>query len=296
MKYSIILQHDETDCDAACLAMVARYFGKSISINRIRRISGTDQMGTSGFGIIRGAESLGFSCKGLMSPDRKMAADIPFPIVAHLKQELIDHYVVVYRSGKKIIVADPAEGLRKIPEEEFRKLWTGVFFIFAPDAGFERTKESRGLFSRFLYLLKPHKKILLEMVLSSIVLSFLGIASAFYFRFLIDEVLYSGLEQTLALFSFAYLLVIIFQVSIGFARSQLMMYMSNKIDAVLIFEYFRHVLHLPMDFFTSRKTGEILSRIGDTATVRQAISSSTLSVLMDSFMLVIGGLSSDIRN
>lgn len=290
MWRGIVLQHDETDCAAACLATIAKHYGKTVAINRIRMLSGTDKMGTSGLGIVRGAEALGFSCKGVLSPEKNFHPDLPFPIIAHLKQDVMDHYVVVYKIGKKVIVADPASGIEKVPLSVFQEKWTGVFFLLIPDSGFEQTKETKGLFSRFAYLLKPHKKILIEVAVASIVLSFLGIATAFYFRFLIDEVLFSGLEQTLTLFSVGFFFVIVFQVLIGFSRNQLMLYMSNKVDAVLIFEYFEHVLHLPMDFFSTRKTGEILSRIGDTVTIRHAISSTTLTVVLDSLMLVIGGV------
>jgi len=143
--------------------------------------------------------------------------------------------------------------------------------------------------TRFIKILARYKKILVEVLVASILLSLLGIATAFYFRFLIDEVLYTGVKITLTLFSVGYALVIVFQALLIFCRNQLMLYMGNKIDAALMFEYFRHILRLPMDFFTSRKTGEILSRINDTATIRYAISSTSLSVVLDSLMLLIGG-------
>lgn len=285
-----IMQHDETDCGAACLAMIARHYGKNVTVSKVRRLAGTDRMGTSGLGIVKGAEALGLSCKGMVSGDRSLPAEMPYPIVAHLKQELIDHYAVVYSSGKRVLLGDPAEGTRRMKVEQFRSQWTGVFFIFAPTGTFERGDDAQGLFSRFLFLLRPHKRLLVDIVAASVILSLLGIASAFYFRFLIDEVLYAGLERSLAVCSLAYLVVAVFQALISFARSQLMMHLANKIDAVLILGYFGHILRLPMDFFTARKTGEILSRLNDTAIVRQAISSTTLSVLMDSLMLVIGGL------
>ena len=200
MWRGIVLQHDETDCAAACLATIAKHYGKTVAINRIRMLSGTDKMGTSGLGIVRGAEALGFSCKGVLSSEKNFHQGLPFPIIAHLKQDVMDHYVVVYKIGKKVVVADPASGIEKVPLSVFQEKWTGVFFLLIPDSGFEQTKETKGLFSRFAYLLKPHKKILIEVAVASIVLSFLGIATAFYFRFLIDEVLFSGLEQTLTLF------------------------------------------------------------------------------------------------
>ncbi len=199
--------------------------------------------------------------------------------------------MVVYKvTQKSILIADPAIGIEKIPIEVFKEKWSGVFFILSPTDGFKKISESQGLFSRFLHLLLPYKKILGLAFIASISMSLLGVATAFYFRFLIDDILYSQLNQTLTLVSLGYLLVLIFQSLLGYSRNQLMMYMSNKIDIVLICGYFRHILHLPMQFFTARKTGEILSRIGDTATIRQTISSTTLSIVLDSCMLIIGGV------
>ncbi len=289
-RFVLVKQHDETDCGAACLATVAKYYGKKVSISRIRYYAGTDVKGTSGLGIVKGAEYLGFSCRGMISEAKAIPDSVPYPVIAHVKKDFIDHYVVVYGKRRgKIIVADPDESISCVAEEDFRKIWTGVFFLIVREQRFERTKETKGLFERFLYLLKPHRKILFECFLSGILLSLLGAAGAFYFRFLIDDVLYSSLKNTLMFCSLAYLAVIVFQTLTEFSRNQLMNYMGNKIDLALMCDYFRHILRLPMHFFTSRKTGEIISRIGDTQTIRHTISSTTLSVIIDSCMLVLGG-------
>lgn len=286
----LVKQHDETDCGAACLATVAKYYGKKVSISRIRYYAGTDVKGTSGLGIVKGAEYLGFSCRGMISEKKTISDSVPYPVIAHVKKDVLDHYVVVYGKKRgKIIVADPDDGISLVAEEDFKKIWTGIFFLIVREQRFERTKETKGLFERFLYLLKPHKKILVECFLSGILLSLLGATGAFYFRFLIDDVLYSSLKNTLLFCSLAYLAVIVFQTLTEFARNQLMNYMGNKIDLALMCDYFRHILRLPMHFFTSRKTGEIISRIGDTQTIRYTISSTTLSVIIDSCMLVLGG-------
>ncbi len=290
-KYVLVMQHDETDCGAACLASVAKLYGKRVSVSRIRYFSGTDSMGTSGLGIVKGAEALGLSCRGMLSSEKDLNLDVPLPVICHVRKDVLDHYVLVYGIKKnKVIVADPAEGICRIPLEEFKNIWSGVFFVVLPEQKFQRTKETKSLLGRFAYLLLPYKRTLAECFLAGMLLSILGAASAFYFRFLIDDVLYSQLKNTLTLCSSAYLVVILFQVLTEFARNQLMNYMSSKIDLLLICDYFRHILRLPMEFFTSRKTGEIISRIGDTHTIRHAVSSTTLSVVIDSCMLIIGGI------
>ena len=153
-----VLQHDETDCGAACLSIILNYYGKSVPIRRIRSAAGTDSIGTSGYGIVKGAERFGLSCKGLMSPEKDKIDEIPLPAIFHIK-ETLDHYVAVYKLNKNyVFISDPAEGLRKIKREIFLSWWTGVFFILFPTSDFEKGNENKGLLLRFTSLLKPHKR------------------------------------------------------------------------------------------------------------------------------------------
>lgn len=91
-----VLQHDETDCGAACISIILKYYGKSVPLRRIRTAAGTDSAGTSGYGIVKGAEKFGLSCKGLMAPEKDKINEIPLPAIFHIKQKF-DHYVVVYK-------------------------------------------------------------------------------------------------------------------------------------------------------------------------------------------------------
>ena len=285
-----VLQHDETDCGVACISIILQFYGKNVPLRKIREVCGTDGSGTSGYGIIKGAERFGLSCKGLMSPQKNKINEIPLPAIFHINEHA-EHYVVVYKISKKFVfISDPAFGLRKIKVSDFFNWWSGVFFILFPTSDFEKGNEEKGLLFRFFTLLKPHKKIVFEVILASIMLSIFGVFTSFYFRFLIDEVLYSEIKSTLNLCSISYLLVIIFQTVISFCRSEIILYLGTKIDVVLLCDFFCHLLHLPMDFFSKRKTGEILSRINDAETVKTAVSSTTLSIAIDSFMLVVGGI------
>ena len=290
MRIKSILQHDDSDCAAACLSMIFSYFGKNVSIRKIRNVAGTDREGTSGFGIIKCAEKNGFSCKGLAATEKNRLNEIPLPAILHFKSPKIEHYVVVTKIKKdKVIFCDPAIGKRSLAINDFCELWSGVFFILFPGKNFEKTDDKEGKIYHFLSLLKPHKKLVVNILIASILLSLFGIFLAFYFRYLIDEVLYSQIESTLNLCSICYLLVILFQGILNFSRSQLMTYLGSKIDTALLCDFFYHLVHLPYSFFTSRKTGEVLSRVRDTETIRQAVSSTLLSLIMDSIMIFVGG-------
>ena len=288
-KIKKVLQHDESDCGAACISIILQYFGKTVPLRKIRNASGTDCAGTSGYGIIKGAEKFGLSCKGLMSPQKDRLEEIPFPAVFHTREK-VEHYVVVYKvTSRHVYISDPGKGLYKMERKKFLEWWTGVFFIFFPASNFQKGNDNSGLLLRFLSLLKPHKRLVTEILLASLILSFFGVIVSFYFRFLIDEVLYSQVRSTLNLCSISYLLVILFQSLVSFCRNKIILHLGIKVDVSLLSDFICHLMHLPLNFFTSRKTGEILSRVNDAETVKNAISSTTLGIILDSVMLLVGG-------
>ena len=284
-----VLQHDESDCGPACVSIILQYYGKTVPLRKIRAVAGTDKIGTSGFGISKACETFGLDCEGFMAPQKEKISEIIFPAIFHIKTE-IEHYVVVYKIKKnKVYISDPAIGLIKEDLKSFLEKWSGVFFIVSPTSSFEKTNDEQGLLFRFFSLLKPHKKLVISILLASLFLSMFGIFMSFYFRFLIDEVLYSQVKATLNLCSVCYLIIIVFQSVLNFARSQILLYLGEKVDVILLSDFFCHLLHLPMSFFSNRKTGEVLSRVNDAETIRYAIASTTLSVVIDSFMILVGG-------
>lgn len=288
-KIKSILQHDESDCGCACIASILYFYGKTVSINKIREEAGTDKVGTSGLGIIKASEKFGLSCKGIIATDKTKITTFPMPAIFHLKWDGHEHYVVVYKIKKnKIYINDPAIGLTKEKFDDFIKKWSGVVFLLHPNLNFEKGSDKQEIFLRFISLLKPYKKYIVETFLASVLLSLFGIFMSLYFRFLIDEVLYAQLESTLNLCSICYLIVIILQVFLTYCRSQLLTYMGAKIEVGLVSDFYLHLLKLPLDFFSKRKTGEVLSRLNDASTIKNAISSTLLSVAIDAVMIIVG--------
>lgn len=282
---------DEADCGAACVATVARYYGKRVPITKIRNIAGTDSQGTSGTGIVRSASHLNFSCKAFISKEKVLKSDYKYPLIAHINRDGLEHYIVILRTKKnKVLVADPALQTGWILKSDFLQWWSGIFFSLAPQKSFTKTNEERSFFSRYIYLLRENKVITIESFIASFLLTLLGILGAFYFRYLIDDVIYSYLKNALIAISLGYFLTIIFQNILSFARNHLLMYLSNKMEASLLLDYIRHILHLPLDFFTKRKSGEILSRLSDISSVKNALSNMTIGILLDCVMLIFVGI------
>lgn len=290
-RFCLVRQLDEADCGAACLATVARFYGKRISVSKIRNLAGTDSDGTSGKGIVRAANCLEFRCKAFVSDEKILQPDYKYPLIAHINKDGLDHYVVILRlKVKKILIADPASQTEWIKKNDFLAWWDGIFFMLTPTSKFLKTNEEKNVFVRFFYLLKDNKGIVAETFIASFLLTVLGILGAFYFRYLIDDVIYSYLKNALTAVSIGYLIAIIFQNILGYTRSHLLLYLGNKMEANLLLSYFQHILHLPLDFFMKRKSGEILSRLNDIATIKNALSGMTVGILLDCIMLLFGGI------
>ena len=293
-KYYCVKQHDITDCGAACLATISKQYGLKIPITKIREIAGTDKQGTNAYGVIKAAEEIGYSAKGVKGDKEAFFSDFPLPAIAHVVMEgSLLHYVVIHEIDKKkdkIIIADPGKGLIAYTSEEFFKLWTGVLIIMTSTAKFEKGDETTSIFKRFFGLLKPQKKFLLHIFFASIIYTILGILGAFYFKFLLDDIVPGNLRNTLHIISIGIILLHIFKIILNAFRSHLLLYLSQKIDIPMNLGYYNHVLDLPMNFFGTRKTGEIISRFMDASKIRQAISGATLTIMIDTLMAIVGGI------
>lgn len=292
-KYYCIKQHDLKDCGCACLATICKQYGLKYPISKIREVSGTDKVGTSALGIIKSAENLGFSAKGVKAEDPSdIFGEIPLPAIAHVVMDgKFLHYVVIHKiSEKEITIADPGKGIVKYKPEEFFEIWTGVLIILTPTAQFKKGNEVKGLFSRFFDLLKPQKGLLVHIFLASILITILGILGSFYFKFLLDDIVPNNLLETLHMFSIGVVILALFKVITEAFRTQLLIHLGQNLDIPLMLGYYNHVINLPMNFFGTREVGEIISRFNDASKIRNAISGATLTMMIDTFMILIGGI------
>lgn len=292
-RYSCIKQQDEKDCGAACLATISKQYGFKVPISKIREVAGTDMQGTSAYGVIKAAEAIGFTAKGVKaSKSEDIFSKFPKPAIAHviLDGSLL-HYVVIHKVTKdEILIADPGKGIVKYTPEDFFKLWSGVLILMVPAPSFQKGDETKGLFQRFWGLIKVQKSLLANIFVSSIIITVLGIIGSFYYQFLIDDILPNSLDNSLLVVSLAMLVLAIFKVIVEFFRSVLLVHMSQNIDIPLLLGYYNHVIDLPMNFFGTRKVGEIISRFNDGGKIRDAISNATLTIMIDVLMALVGAL------
>ncbi|MDC0706646.1 MULTISPECIES: peptidase domain-containing ABC transporter [Priestia] len=291
-KYHCVKQHDITDCGVACIATIALQYDLDLSIAKIREYAGTDADGTSALGVVKAAEKLGFTAKAIkVTKATLFDKKIMFPAIANVTIESsygnLLHYVVIHEVNENyIIIADPAEGIQKYTHEKFYEIWNHILILMIPTESFIGGIHKQSNFQRIKPILLSNKKIFIFIFLLSIVFISLGILSSFYFQILIDDVLAKGLRNKLHLISLGMIALIICQVLSNAIRNHLLLYFTQKIELNLAIQYYKHVLKLPMNFFESRKTGEILSRMTDVQRIKNSVAESTISLLIDLLMVI----------
>jgi len=282
-----IKQHDITDCGAACIASVAANYDLKLPVSRIRQIAGTDKKGTNVLGLIKAAEQLGFTAKGVKGGVDALPK-IPLPAIAHIiVKKVLAHYVVIYSvKGDKIEYMDPDDGqMHKIEIAEFEKMWTGVLVLLIPSEKFIAKNDKISNFSRFLCLLKPHKSVLTQSLFGAIIYTVLGLSTAIYIQKITDNVLVNGNTKLLNLLSLGMIIILLLQIFIGAAKSVFMLKTGQKIDAQLILGYYKHLLKLPQQFFDTMRVGEIVSRMNDAVKIRAFINDTVISLIVNIFIV-----------
>jgi ATP-binding cassette subfamily B protein len=283
-RYPALLQLSETDCGAACLSMILRYFRKHVSINRLRDKANVSREGATLYSIAEAAETLGFHTRGIRASYEHLLR-VELPAVAHWEGF---HYIVLYEARPdRVIVADPAIGLRRLSREEFEKGWTGYLLLMTPTPKLEGVEESRTTFGRFLPLLKPYRGLLLEIFLASLVLQLFGLATPIFTQVIVDTVLVHKNVSLLNLMLVGMLLIAVFQTATTALRYYLLVHTTRRIDMQMVVNFYRHILSLPMRYFEERKVGDILKRFNENARIRDFLTGRALTVVLDCLMVVV---------
>ncbi len=291
MKYTCVRQQDTTDCGAACLATILKHYNSFMAIAKIRDLAGTDRQGTNVYGMVQAARKMGFEATGVEGDEEALFSDYPLPAIAHV---IIDgsllHYVVIHSVSKKeIVVADPAKGIVHYTPQDFLKIWSGVMILLTPSKTFS-VNQKQSTLGRFFSMVFSQKKLLLPIFFFSLAITASGILASFYYSVIMDHVFVTGSYEILFTISISVLGLYIIKSFLEYLRSRFMLNLSKKIDLQLIPEFNKHLLQLPLSFFGTRKSGEIMSRYSDASKIRDALADAVLTIMIDSVMAIGGGI------
>src|SRR6056297_1295262 len=286
-----IRQRDQSDCGSACLATVANLYNINYPVSKIRETAGTDQKGTSAYGLINAAEEIGFNAKGVKAKIEDLDHNLKVPAIAHIIEKDILHYLVIYKIKKaELIIFDPKNGLQTIKKCDFKEKWTNVLILISPKGKENIKKTDIDKISFIKYHLKENKGLLFQIFMASLFYTSFGIIGSFYFKYLIDSILINGLISSLHIISIGALVLSILKVFMDMFRNHLTLYLSQQIDIRLIADYLEHILKLPISFYERREIGEILSRVQDSGKIREALSGAAITIMIDSCLVMGGGI------
>lgn len=283
-----IKQRDITDCGAACLASVAAFYKLELPVAKIRQMASTDQKGTNVLGLIEAATKMGFSAKGVRG-EFDALLDVPMPVIAHvIVKKVLHHYVVLYKvTDKQVEYMDPGDGqIHKVTPEAFKEMWTGVLVLLMPNEEFQALSAKVGTWTRFWFLVRPHRGVMIQSLLGAVIYTVLGLSTSIYVQKIIDHVFIGRNTNLLNLLSVAMIVLLVFQLVIGTFKTLFIIKVGQRIDARLILGYYKHLLSLPQRFFDTMRVGEIISRINDAVKIRAFINDVSISFLVNVFIII----------
>lgn len=294
------LQHDAMDCGAACLRMIAQYYGKHYTAQTLRERSYITREGVSLLGISDAAESIGFKTMGVKASLQKLEQEEVTPFIAHWQQQ---HFVVVYKIDKnKVYVADPAEGLIAYTKAEFEKHWAstqtegkkeGMALLLATTPAFfeqEGEPSDRTRFSFLFKYLQPHKKLIVQLILGLVLGSLLQLIFPFLTQSIVDFGIANNNLKYIYLVLIAQMVLFVSQMSVNFIRSWIMLHLSTRINISLISDFLIKLMKLPIGYFDTKMTGDLMQRIGDHNRIENFLTGQTLNTLFSFINLLIFGV------
>ena len=277
-RYPFFAQQSGSDCGAACLVMVARYWGKNFSVNRVRDIANVDRNGASLRGLSAAAESIGYSTRPVKASLDQLAKQ-KLPAIAHWEGK---HYVVVYEvTPKQVIIADPAIGQRHLAYPEFKAGWTGYTLLLQPTALIKKLKDTTTPFWQFFELVSPHGQVLLEVFITSLLIQIFGLITPLFTQLLLDRVVVQGSTLTLTAVGLGLVIFGLFQVAMTGLRQYLLDHTANRVHIAMIVGFIRHTFRLPMSFFESRYVGDIIARVQENRKIENFLTGEALSIVLD---------------
>ena len=295
VKIPVVEQHDSSDCGVACVVSICAHYGKEVTIAKLREIMGTDAYGTSISGIDKGLKELGFDSRLIYISRESFANDtFTLPAIARLvRSDGTAHFVVVYEIRKGIVTyMDPAyDRVQKKTLDEFNEDFDGGLIMMIPKEEFIKTRDTnRTLSQTFMAMISAHKGLFIAAVVISVLLTLFGIILALFNKILVDEIIPYQQDKQLLLYGIALVIVTVTNIAITAFRSHIVLYLSQKIDIPLMLGYFDHVFKLPIRFFESRRTGDVITRFQDAGVVKNILTNTALTVVIDAAMVVIVGI------
>lgn len=282
--YPVLFQQNAMDCGSTCIAMVAMHYGEKLDLNKVRSLAEVSVAGTSLYSLAQAAEALGFLCRGISaSYEGLLTAKIP--LICYWRNE---HYVVLYYvDDTHAIVGDPAEGLLRLTQKEFNDSFSGVALELTPTVKFPATAKAMPVLTRLLSFLQPFKWEAVHVFAATLLYQTLMLIIPLFTQTIVDKVVVHQSIPLLNTMTLGMAIFTVFETIVTFLRGYIQSYLAIRLDQAIIIQFFAHLLSLPFKFFEDRTIGDIITRFGENQKIRDFLSGSGITVLLDVFILAL---------
>jgi ATP-binding cassette, subfamily B, bacterial len=296
MTFPFQQQLNEMDCGPTCLYMISKFHGRNLNIETIRNHTELGKEGVNLLGISNAAEKIALRTLSVEISFEKLIKEAPLPCIVHWEQK---HFIVVTPKStlQKVVVADPANGIIKYSKEEFCLKWLnttdeveGIALLIEPTPNFynlieeANKKLSWGFLTKYL---NQYKKNFLQLSIGLLISSLLQLVFPFLTQSIVDVGINTKNLQYIYLILFAQLFLFAGRTITEFIRSRLLLFIGTRINISILSDFWIKLLKLPVSYFDTKKTGDILQRIGDHSRIQQFLTVSSLNVIFSLFNLVI---------
>lgn len=289
-KHLIVKQDGYKDCGAASLLSIIRYYHGNISINKLVEMTHTDKTGTNFYYLKEAATKIGLETIGYKIDKTENLSEINKPFICQLINHNYEHFVVVYSiKRKKVTMMDPAIGERLISLEEFEKLWTGNILIFSPIKKLLFYQEKKYLNKIIIKTIIANKSIVYNILLLSIIFTIMSCLYALYFQIILDYILDININNLVSI-TFFFSIILLIKCISNFFRTELLIYLNQKLDCSIFLNTFHKILLLPYSYYKNRTTGEITSRVNDLIYIKNIINKLILTVFLDIIIFICSGI------
>lgn len=288
-------QHNTSDCGPTCLRMIAKHYQQNYSVEMLRRQCHIARNGVNMLGISDAANYIGLDNVGVKMTFRQLAENGVFPCILHWNR---NHFVVCYgidrnREGKyRIHISDPASQRLTYTQEEFEKCWIGphttkegigTALFLTPGENFGIAKDcfvhNRRSMISFVRYFTPYRIMIWQLLLAMLVGSIIQMVLPFLSQAMVDQGVNGRNMNIITLILLAQLGFFLATLSIDYIRSWIMLHMNSRIDISLISDFLIKLTAMPLQFFDSRMTGDILQRIGDHGRIKGFLLGNSMGIL-----------------
>lgn len=283
----VVLQRDIKDCGPCALQSIVQYYGGYVSLEKIREHAYTDQNGTTVYHLMKAANRYGLDAIAKKYLDNQIES-IKLSAIVHVHYENgLNHYMCLYKISKDTFtLMDPAKGKIVLKKKDFLKIFTGIGIEFSLRSQIVLLEKESNIYMLFLNIIKKNKKLCMQLMLSSVLLTIFTIVSGLHFKICYEYVQNNSFINTIKYLIYLFLIAFILKCIFGFTKKYYEAHINKNIDVCVFSNFINHIFRLPLKVINTKAVGEIISRVNEIGSIKEIFSQLFISAFLELFLSV----------